>query len=86
MEIPIVNSIPVVKNLDLRHGLYFTLIYDIGAVWYKDENIYKQRFVSGAGMGINIIAPFGYVLRADWVFRIAKPVVGQIGFNLHAKF
>lgn len=86
VELPIVRSIPIIKNLDIRHGLYFTLIYDIGAVWYKDQNIFKQKFISGAGMGINIIAPFGYVLRADWVFRLAKPVVGQIGFSLNAKF
>lgn len=81
-----VRDIPIVKNLDIRHGLYFTLIYDIGTVWYKDEKISTKRFYSGAGIGVNIIAPFGYVLRADWVFRLGKPTVGQIGFSLSAKF
>lgn len=85
-QMPIVKDIPIIKNLDIRHGLYMTLIYDIGTVWYKDENIFKKRFISGAGIGINLIAPFGYVLRADWVFRLDKPVVGQIGLSLSAKF
>ncbi|NOS84468.1 MAG: BamA/TamA family outer membrane protein [Ignavibacteria bacterium] len=85
-DMMIVKDIPIVKNLDIRHGLYFTLIYDIGTVWYKDEKISSKRFYSGAGIGINVIAPFGYVLRADWVFRLGKPTVGQIGFSLSAKF
>lgn len=85
-DLIVAKSLPIVKDLDLRHGLYFTLIYDIGTVWYEDQNIFKKRFISGAGLGINIIAPFGYVLRADWVFRLADPVVGQIGFNFYAKF
>lgn len=85
-QMPIVKNIPIIKNLDIRHGLYFTLIYDIGTVWYKNERLTDKRFLSGAGIGINIIAPFGYVLRADWVFRINKPIVGEIGFGLNAKF
>lgn len=85
-DMMIVKDIPIVKNLDIRHGLYFTLIYDIGTVWYKDEKISSKRFYSGAGIGVNVIAPFGYVLRADWVFRLGKPTVGQIGFSLSAKF
>lgn len=85
-EMMIVKDLPIIKNLDLRHGLYLTLIYDIGSVWYKNENIFKKRFISGAGIGINFIAPFGYVLRADWTVRIDKPVVGQLGLSLSAKF
>ena len=85
-DMMIVKEIPIVKDLDIRHGLYFTIIYDIGTVWYKDEKISKKRFLSGAGIGLNFIAPFGYVVRADWVFRLGKPTVGQIGFSLSAKF
>lgn len=85
-DMMIVKDIPIVKNLDIRHGLYFTLIYDIGTVWYKDEKISSKRFYNGAGIGLNVIAPFGYVLRADWVFRLGKPTVGQVGFSLSAKF
>lgn len=85
-QMAVVKDIPIIKNLDIRHGLYVTLIYDIGTVWYKHENIFNKRFLSGAGIGINVIAPFGYVLRADWVFRLGKPTVGQITLGLSAKF
>ena len=85
-DMMIVKDLPIIKNLDLRHGLYATLIYDIGTVWYKHENIFNKRFISGAGIGLNFIAPFGYVLRTDWVFRLGKPVVGQIGLSISAKF
>lgn len=85
-DMMIVKDLPIIKNLDLRHGLYFTIIYDIGTVWYKNESILNKRFYSGAGIGLNFIAPFGYVLRADWVFRLDKPVVGQLGLSLSAKF
>ena len=85
-DIMVVKDLPIIKNLDLRHGLYLTIIYDIGTVWFKNERIFDKRFISGAGIGINIIAPFGYVLRADWVARFDKPVIGQIGLSLYAKF
>jgi len=85
-DMMIVKDLPIIKNLDLRHALYFTLIYDIGTVWYKDEKLKDKRFSSGAGIGLNLIAPFGYIVRADWVFRIARPSVGQFGLTLSAKF
>lgn len=85
-DMVIVKDIPIIKNLDLRHGLYLTLIYDVGTVWYKNENIFNKRFLAGTGIGLNFIAPFGYVLRADWTFRLTKPIVGQIGLSLNAKF
>jgi outer membrane protein assembly factor BamA len=85
-ELPLLKNLPIIKKFELRHGVYFSLFYDIGAVWYKDVNLKNVRFRSGAGIGLNIILPFGYVLRTDWAFRIAKPVVGEIGLSLNAKF
>ncbi len=85
-DMMIVKEIPIVKDLDIRHGLYFTVIYDIGTVWYKEERIFKKRFLSGAGIGLNFIAPFGYVVRGEWVFRLGTPTVGQVNFSLSAKF
>ncbi len=85
-EIPLLRDLPVIQKLDLKHGIYFSILYDIGAVWYKGDNLSHVRFRSGAGIGLNIILPFGYVLRADWAFRIAKPVMGEIGLSLNAKF
>jgi outer membrane protein assembly factor BamA len=85
-ELPILKGLPVIKKLDLKYGLYFTILYDIGAVWYKNDNLKNVHFHSGTGIGLNFILPFGYVLRADWAFRIAKPMVGEISLSLSAKF
>ncbi len=85
-NILLVRDMPILKKMSLRHGLYFTLTYDVGTAWDKSESIAKQRFLSGAGIGINFIAPFGYVLRLDWTARLNKPVIGQINFSTRAKF
>jgi outer membrane protein assembly factor BamA len=85
-ELPLLKDLPIIQKLDLKHGIYFSFLYDIGAVWYKGDNLKHVHFRSGAGIGLNIILPFGYVLRADWAFRITKPVVGEIGLSLNAKF
>lgn len=85
-KIPLLKSLPVIKDLPLKYGLYFTLIYDIGTTWFKNDRLADKRFLSGAGVGLNLIAPFGYVFRLDWVFRMAKPSVGEINLRANAKF
>lgn len=85
-KIFVLRNLPVIKNMDLRYGLNLTLIYDLGIVFNHNDNLFKKKFQTGAGIGINLIAPFGYVLRAEWAFRLGKPTVGQVGLNLYAKF
>ncbi len=85
-QIILLRDLPIIKKMALKHGLYFTVFYDMGTVWFKNQNIFKQKFLNGAGIGLNFIAPFGYVFRLDWEFRLHKPVVGQINLNLNAKF
>ena len=85
-KVPIIKGIPVLNKMDLRHGLYLAVIYDVGATFDHTDRISKQRFLSGAGLGVDVILPFGLIGRADWVFRLAKPVVGEIGFSLSSKF
>lgn len=85
-EFPVLKSMPYIKNMDLKHGLYFSIIYDVGSVWYKDERIYDQRFLSGTGIGLEAILPFGYILRTEWVMRIDDPLRSEFGLTLGAKF
>ncbi|MCX7877482.1 MAG: hypothetical protein N2510_02450 [Ignavibacteria bacterium] len=85
-DLPLIRDILIAKDLDYRYGLYLSLIYDLGTVWMKSESIFRKKFMQGAGMGINFLAPFNYVLRLDWVFRLGRPVVGEIGVALRAKF
>ena len=85
-KLPIARDLPIIKKLDLKYGLYFTMFYDLGGVWNRSDNIRNVRFRSGAGIGLNFILPFGYIVRTDWAFRISKPVVGEFGLHLNAKF
>jgi len=85
-KVPIIKGLPIIRNMNLLHGLFFTIIYDIGTTFDHTDNISKQRFISGAGVGLDAVLPFGLVGRADWVFRLAHPMVGQVGFSLSAKF
>jgi len=85
-KIPILRDIPVIKKLDLKHGLYFTILYDVGAVYNRDQNLKDVKFRSGTGIGLNFILPFGYVIRTEWHFRLGKPIVGRFGLSLNVKF
>ena len=85
-DLPVIKDIPVANDFVYRYGLYATLIYDTGTIWFRNESLSGKRFYSGAGMGLNFLLPFNYILRLDWVFRLAKPVVGQINFSIGAKF
>jgi outer membrane protein assembly factor BamA len=85
-KLPLIKDLPIIKKFELKHGLYFTVFYDLGSVWNRYDNLRNVRFRSGAGIGLNFILPFGYIIRTDWAFRIAKPVVGEIGLHLGAKF
>jgi outer membrane protein assembly factor BamA len=85
-KIMVVRNMPFIGKLNLKYGLYLTLLYDIGTVFDRNENIFKKRFLSGTGIGLNVILPFGYVLRTEWNFRLGKPTVGQLGLSLSAKF
>lgn len=84
--LPMIKDLPIIKKLELKHGLYFAVFYDIGSVWNKNDNLKNVRFRSGAGIGLDFILPFGYVIRTDWGFRIDDPVVGELGLSLNAKF
>ena len=85
-KLPVVKNLPFVNNLELRHGLYATIIYDIGNVWNNNDKFNKVHFMSGAGVGLNAVLPFGYVCRLEWTFPIVKPSVGQIVVTLNSKF
>lgn len=85
-KLPIIQSIPYLNNFELKHGLYATLLYDIGSVWDNDQKLRNIRFMSGAGIGLNAVLPFGYVCRLEWAFPFTRPSVGQLVLTLNAKF
>jgi outer membrane protein assembly factor BamA len=85
-ELPLLKNIDLINKLYLKYGLYFTIFYDMGTVWDKGTTISKLHFIKGTGIGLNVILPFDYIVRIEWATRIKKPLVGQLGFSLSAKF
>lgn len=85
-QIPIIRSLPYIKKFAYKYGLYFTMFYDVGTIWNEDDRIKSIHFLTGTGIGLNAILPFGLVGKVEWAFRLGKPVVGQAIFGLGAKF
>jgi outer membrane protein assembly factor BamA len=85
-ELPVIGKIPIINKFQLKHGLYFKILYDLGAVWNKDDRIYDIKFLRGTGIGLDAILPFGYVLRLEWAFRIDRPMIGTFVIGTTAKF
>jgi outer membrane protein assembly factor BamA len=85
-ELPLIGKIPMINKFQLKHGLYFTILYDLGAVWNKYDRIYDIKFMRGAGIGLNFVLPFGFIFRMDWAFRINRPSVGTFIIGTSAKF
>lgn len=86
-SIPVVQSISSLKKMNYKFGMYGTLFFDIGAVWYKTDNFFNSRFINGFGAGLNFILPFGFVGRTDFAFRTeGKQFIPQVIFDLDAAF
>ncbi|MFI5145047.1 MAG: POTRA domain-containing protein [Ignavibacteria bacterium] len=85
-KLPVIKNMPFISDMELRHGLYGTIIFDAGSIWNKYQKFSKVRFMSGAGIGLNAVLPFGYVCRLEWSFPLTKPSVGQVVATLNAKF
>ncbi len=85
-KVPVIKGLPIVGKMSLKYGLYLTPLYDIGTVWDKGQSISKVRFFNGAGIGLNAVLPFGYIVRVEWEFRLGKPTVGAVRFSLYSKF
>ncbi len=85
-QIPIVKSLPYVKDFTYKYGLYFTVFYDAGTVWNEDDKIKNIQFLNGTGIGLNALLPFGMIGKVEWAFRLGKPTVGQAIFGMGVKF
>ncbi|MBS1517694.1 MAG: hypothetical protein JSS91_06375 [Bacteroidetes bacterium] len=86
-SLPIVKSISALKNLNYKFGLYATVFYDLGSVWYQKDNFFKTQFRSGYGVGLNMILPFGFVGRTDFCLRQQDNYLyPSVVFDLEASF
>lgn len=85
-RIPLIKKLPYLKDFSYRYGLYFTMFYDFGGIWNKDDKFQSIKFMSGTGIGLNAILPFGLIGKIEWAFRLGKPTAGQVIVGAGAKF
>lgn len=86
-SIPAVSLISQLRRMNYKFGIYGTLFFDIGTVWNKNSNFFRNSYHSGFGAGLNYLLPFGLTGRTDFAFRIEdKKFVPQVVFDLNAAF
>lgn len=69
---------------DLPFGISGGLFYDLGSVWFKDEETIPSRYFTGFGFGLNFHLPYIEVFRVEYAFN--PDWQGQLIFDLKAAF
>jgi hemolysin activation/secretion protein len=60
-----IPQIPIRQFATWRLGLYATLFYDAGTVWYRSQRPEWEHMRSGYGAGLNFLLPYSVVIRLD---------------------
>ena len=63
-----IEEIPIEQFRDIRYALYFTLFADAGTVWYRNQPVMLNNFLSGYGAGLNILFSYSFVGRIEYAF------------------
>jgi len=77
-----ITSLPQFHNM--KFGIYGSVFFDYGAVWFKDRGFAQGEHVSGAGIGLNIILPYVHVMRIDlaWDEQGSPEIIFDIGVDI----
>jgi outer membrane protein assembly factor BamA len=51
-----------------RWGVSFTLFTDSGRTWFRGETLTLTSFATGYGAGIDLLLPYGIVMRTQYAF------------------
>jgi hemolysin activation/secretion protein len=75
IRIPIISpayirleEIPIEQFRDIRYALYFTVFGDAGTVWYRNQPVMLNNFLSGYGAGLNLLLSYSFVGRIEYAF------------------
>jgi len=52
-----------------RFGVGLALFADAGTTWYRGERVPLQSFVSGYGGGVDLMLPYGILVRTDYAWN-----------------
>lgn len=76
------EHVPVEAFRTLYFALYLDLYSDLGHVWdsrYAERNFLANRWISGNGVGLNVVTSYDQVLRGEYSMNAQ----GEHGFFLH---
>ena len=68
----------------MKFGVYLTLFHDTGAIWDQKEKLGHQHFLSGSGIGLNILLPYSSVLRIERAYN--EDGIGETIFDAQIAF
>ena len=63
-----IDQIPVEQFRDVRYALYFAFFGDAGTVWYREQPLAMNNFLSGFGAGLHFLLSYSFVARIDYAF------------------
>ena len=79
-----VDEIPIEQFRDIRYALYFTIFGDAGTVWYRNQPVAVDNFLSGFGAGLNLLFSYSFVGRVEYAFGGPGFHNGQVILDLGA--
>ncbi len=68
----------------MKFGVYFTLFHNTGAIWDQNEKLGNQHFLSGSGIGLNILLPYSSVFRIERAYN--EDGIGETIFDAQIAF
>ncbi len=79
-----IPKIPLEQFRDFRYALYFSAFADIGNVRYRRQPLELKEFLSGFGVGLNLLLAYSVVVRFEYAFGSPKFTNGEIIFDVGA--
>ena len=63
-----IEQIPIEQFRDIRYALYFAFFADAGTVWYREQPLAMNSFLSGFGAGLHFLLSYSFVARIEYAF------------------
>lgn len=78
------DEVPIEQFRDVRYGLYFVVFGDAGTVWYRNDPLALNNFLSGFGVGVHLLLSYSFVARCEYAFGGPGFRNGELIFDLGA--
>jgi len=78
------DEVPIEQFRDIRYALYFVVFGDAGTVWYRNDPLALNNFLSGFGVGVHLLLSYSFVARCEYAFGGPGFRNGELIFDLGA--